>query len=129
LQLGGIAETAAKKAKSDPLAKAVRERVQEVQAAEKSFSRLQPFIDRLKKDTKDAEANLELGKYFGLFKGKWDKVMPFLAAGSDEALKALAVLDLVKPKKGKDQVLVGDGWWELAAKEKSAGKLNLQRRA
>jgi WD40 repeat protein len=129
LQLGDIAQTAAKKAKSEPLAKAVRERVQEVRAAEKSFSHLQPFIDRLKKDPKDAEANLELGKYFGLFKGKWDKALPFLAAGSDADLKKLAALDLKKPASGKEQVLIGDGWWELAAKEKSAGKLNLQRRA
>src|SRR5207237_992091 len=71
LQLADLAEKAASKAQQVALVRAVQQRKQDVLTVQKGFARLQPYVDRLKKDPKDAEANLELGKYFGLLKGKW----------------------------------------------------------
>lgn len=129
LHLCDLAEKAAKKARSIPLVNSVRERQQEVLAVQKGFSRLEPFVKRLQKNAKDPEANLELGKYFGLLKGKWERALPLLAMGNDEALKAQARRDLGRPKVAAEQLAVADGWWDLAVDEKDPAKLNLQRRA
>jgi hypothetical protein len=129
LALGKVAETAARKSKILALVTTVQKRNEEVQAVQKSFARLQAFVDRLKTDPKDAQANLELGTYYALFKGRWEKALPLLAMGSDEALKALSARDLSRPGKGKDQLALADGWWELAATAKEPAHLQLQRRA
>jgi WD40 repeat protein len=124
-----VAEAAAKKSRVIALLASVRKRNQEVLAVKKGFDRLQPFLDRLKKDPKDAQANFKLGQYFGLLKGKWERALPLLALGSDEALKALAARDLARPKDGKDQLAVADGWWDLAAKQKDPAQLHMLLRA
>lgn len=126
---GKVAETAAKKSKVLALVTAVQKRNEEVQAVHKGFARLQAYLDTLKKNPKDGEANLELGKYYALFKGRWEKALPFLAVGNDQALKTQAASDLENPKDTKTQLLVADGWWELAKKEKDPAQLQLQRRA
>jgi hypothetical protein len=129
LKLSRLALDAARKSKSLPLVTAVLKRDQEVRAVQKGFAHLKPFVERLKKDPKDAQANLELGKYFALLKGNWTKALPLLALGSDDTLKAQARADLAGPKEGKGQLELADGWWNLADKEKDPAKLNLQIRA
>lgn len=91
--------------------------------------RQQGYLDRLKADPKDAEANLELGKYYGLIKHHWDKAIPYLAKGSDAALKGLAERDLAGPRDTLPQVALADAWWDLAAKEQDPARLALQVRA
>jgi len=127
--LGKIAAVAAVKSKAVAMVTRVQKRNDEVAAVQKGFARLQAFIDRLKDNPKDSEANLELGKYFALFKGRWEKALPLLAMGDDEALRTLARQDLSKPQAAKDQLALADGWWDLAAKEKDPAQLALQRRA
>ena len=129
LTLLKIADTAARKSKVIALVGAVQKRQEEVLTVQKGFARLQTYVDRLKVNFKDGEANLELGKYFALFKGRWEKALPLLAMGDDETLKTLARQDLAKPQAAKDQLAVADGWWELAGKEKEPAQLALQRRA
>lgn len=127
--LSQIAEVAARKSKVLTLITAAQKRHEDVLAVQKGFARMQAYIDRLKDNPKDAEANLELGKYFALLKGRWDRGLPLLTMGSDEGLRALARQDLAKPQAAKEQLALGDGWWELAAKEKDPIQLALQRRA
>jgi WD40 repeat protein len=129
IQLGKVAENAAKKSKILNLVTAVQKRNEEVLAVQRGFARLQVHVDRLKKNPKDPEANLELGKYYAFLKGRWEKALPLLAGGGDAALRAQAKLDLAQPKDGKAQLAVADGWWELAAKEPDPVKLHMQRRA
>ena len=129
LKLSQVALDAAKKSKNLPLVTAVQKRDQEVRAVQKSFAHLKPFVERLKKDPKDAEANLELGKYFGLLKGNWKKALPLLALGSDETLGRQARADFAGAKDAKGQLSLADGWWNLAEKQKDPAKLNLQLRA
>jgi len=128
-RLGEVAEAAAKKAKVVTLVTAVRKRNEEVAALRKGFDRLQPAFDRLKTDPTDGEANLELGGYYGLLKGKWAKALPYLASSSNEALREQAKRDRAEPKDGKGQLAVADGWWELAKGFKDPAHLNLMKRA
>jgi WD40 repeat protein len=128
-ELGTVAEAAAKKAKSIALVSAVRKRNDEVQTVRKGFDRLKPFIARLKKDPEDAEANLRLGEYYALLKGKWERGLPLLARGSDDALKIQARKDQARPKEGKGQLAVADGWWDLAEKHKGPVGLHMLQRA
>jgi WD40 repeat protein len=127
--LARIAEVAARKSKSFALISAVQKRQEEVLAVQKGFARLQAHIDRLKKDPKDGEANLELGKYYALLKGRWERALPLLAMGSDPSLNKLAREDLAQPKAAAAQLALADAWWERAAAEKEPAKLSLERRA
>jgi WD40 repeat protein len=129
LALTKVADVAARKSKIVPLVVAVSKREAEVRVVQKGFARLQAFVDRLKKNPKDAEANLELGKYHALLKGRWERALPLLAKGNDDTLQKLAGQDLENPEGGAQQLALADGWWELAAAEKDPAKLSLQRRA
>ncbi len=129
LTLTKIADLAARKSKVLSLVTTVQKRQEEVLAVQKGFARLQAYVDRLKDNPKDEEANLELGKYFALLKGRWERALPLLAMGSDQSLRALAREDLAKPQAAKEQLALADGWWELAAKENGPAQLALQRRA
>jgi WD40 repeat protein len=128
-EFGTVAEAAAKKAKSVALVTAVRKRREDVLTVRKGFDRLKPHLDQLAKDPNDAEANLKLGEYYGLLKGKWDRALPLLAKGSDAALKEQARKDLAGPKGGKGQLAVADGWWDLAQKLKEPARAHLLQRA
>ncbi|MCS7047252.1 MAG: hypothetical protein NZO58_12915, partial [Gemmataceae bacterium] len=81
LKLLQIAEAAARKARDIPLLAAVQKRTEEVADLQKRFARQQGYVDRLKEDPKDPEANLELGKYFAVVKGRWERALPLLALG------------------------------------------------
>lgn len=129
LELSKVALSAAKKAKSLPLVSAVERRGLEVVAVRKGFLRLEPYIERLKKNPKDAEASLELGNYYGLLKGKWEKALPMFAVGSDAALRKLAQHDLSDPQEAAQQLALADGWWDLAEKAEDPSRVNLERRA
>lgn len=129
LALVKIADVAARKSKVIALVGTVQKREEEVRAVQKSFARLQAFIDRLKDNPKDGEANLELGRYFALMKGRWERALPLLANGSDETLQKLARLDAGSPKDVQAQLALADGWWDAAGKEKDPAQLALMRRA
>jgi WD40 repeat protein len=128
---GEVAEAAARKAKSPSLVLDAQKRLNEIAAAEKGFAKQQGYLDRLKNNPMDAQANLELGRYYGLVKPhfNWDKAMPYLAKGSDKALKILAERDLAQPKDAVPQLALADAWWDLAGKESDPARLAIQARA
>jgi WD40 repeat protein len=127
--LGNVAAAAAKKAQIVALATTAAKRNAEIQAAKEKFGVLQPYVDRLAKDANDAEANLKLGEYFGLFKGKWDRAMPHLAKSKSEPLASLAREDLAIPKDAAAQAALADAWWDFAAKQGEPQQARLQERA
>ncbi len=128
-QLGDAIVSAAKKAKSPSLVLELQRRVEEIKGIEKSFARLQGFLDRVQKDPKDAEAQLELAKYFAYQKKRWEKALPYFARCGDKALEPLARQDIADPKDAKEQLALADGWWDLAGTRKDAAKLAIQMRA
>jgi outer membrane protein assembly factor BamB len=126
--LGQVAEAAARKAKSPSLVLDAQKRGEEIRAAEKGFAKLQGYLDRLKAKPDDAEAQLALGKYYGLTRRNWDRALPYLAHGDNAVLKALAERDLTAPQDAVAQIALADAWWEQASQEKPAS-LSMQTRA
>lgn len=124
LQFLANADAAARKLKNVPLVSTLRKRQQEIVAAQKEFAHWKPFADTLRKDPKDAEANLEMGKYYAFVKGDWDSGLRHLAMGSDAELKKLAAGDLADPSTGSEQAALGRAWLGVAGELK--GKLELQ---
>lgn len=127
-QLGDAIVNAAKKAKSPSLVLELQKRVDEIKEIEKSFAKMQGYLDRVQKNPMDGAANLEIGKYFAFQKKRWEKALPYLAGCSDNALSQLAKSDLSNPGDVQSQVTLADGWWEHASKDKDA-KLAIQSRA
>lgn len=86
--------------------------------------RLAPALLELKKSPDDPAANLTAGEYFCLVKGDWMIGAPMLAKGSDNKMKALALLDLAATRAaasggtaGHDAEVAGDAWWDSATHE------------
>ncbi|MBM4067594.1 MAG: hypothetical protein FJ271_01425 [Planctomycetes bacterium] len=114
LQFLANADAAARKLKNVPLVSALRKRQQEIAAAQKVFAHWRPFAAALRKDPKDAEANLEMGKYHAFVKGDWETGLRHLNRGGDGVLNKLAALDLSDPADGQAQLRLGAAWEKFA---------------
>ncbi len=127
------------------LAAQIKKEAETVQAAQKEFTRMKPFLDKLEENKDDAEANLEMGKYLAFGKGNFARGLPFLAKGNDATLKALASNDLALAKVAgtskdpkdlaelkivKKQIELADAWAKLAEEGKDPRpKSGMLRRA
>jgi len=124
-----IAEAAARKAKNVAVSTTVQARTREVGQLRKDYEKVKEALAVLEKNSKDAEANLTAGKHFCFVKGDWQKGLPLLVLGSDAKLKALAEKDLAAPTEAAQQVELADGWYDLAAGQDVAAKVQFQLRA
>jgi WD40 repeat protein len=129
LELLASADAAAKKLKIVSLVSAIRKRQEEIFAAQKVYARWKPFADTLRKDPTDPRANLEMGGYYALIKGNWDKGLGLLARGSDSALKEAAGMDLESPKDAGPQAELADKWFQIFRKYKGKMAVHLLLRA
>jgi WD40 repeat protein len=129
MELGQVATEAAKRAQVIALVNAVQKRNEEIKTAKERFADLQTFVDRLKKDAGDAEANLKLGEYYAFVRGNWARALPLLAKSNADPLGGLAKRDQAAPMDGKDQLALADAWWDYAAKQPEKQQLRLQERA
>jgi WD40 repeat protein len=129
LALAQAAENAAKKLKSVALVSSIRKRLDAVKASQAEYAQVKPFVDALKKDPKDAKANLEAGKYYALGRGHWEKGLPLLQHGADRELAALAAADLANPQGWQQMSQLGGQWSKEAAKLKGQANVNTLLRA
>lgn len=113
-QLLVTADAAGKKLRNVPLVAAIRKRHDDVLALQKEYARWAPFAERLAKDPKDADANLEMGKYHALIKGNWERGLPLLAHGSGP-LSELAQAEETASPSFAVAVKLG-GMWRKTAK-------------
>jgi hypothetical protein len=127
-QLADAAVNAARKAQKVSLVLELQKRAVEVTTIEKSFAKVQGYLDRVAKDPQDAVSHHELGKYFAFQKKRWEKALPYFARSAHKDIALLARRDLQNPKDAKEQAALADGWWELAKAEKE-GVLAIQMRA
>lgn len=102
----------------------LRQRIQARLAEPDRPRQVAAWNERIKKDPKDAEANLLLGKHHFFDLQERAKGLALLAKGNDDALGELARKELAKPKDAEHQVELADGWWGLAEKSQ-----DLERRA
>ncbi len=128
-RLGEISHLAAWKSKDAALIQNAERRQRDIKLLVDEFARLKDSIERLQADPDDAEANLDLGRYYGFLKGRWDKALPLLALGKDETLKKLARRDFDGPKSVAEQLALADDWWEHSFAEKDPAQTALQVRA
>ena len=98
-------------------------------ALQKAQSRVRDARKKLETHPDDADANLEVGRFFCLVQGKWATGLPFLARGTDADLKTLAKKELGAPEGAGAQAALGDGWWELGERRKGDRNALLTRAA
>jgi len=123
------ASALAKRAKEVSLVTKAEAKRREIGERKGRFDKVRKAREELQKSPDDPAANLSVGEYECFIKGDWAKGLPPLAKGSNPALKTLAERDLADPKDGAGQALAGDGWWDLAEKEKDAARVNVRARA
>ncbi|HZZ45078.1 MAG TPA: PA14 domain-containing protein [Tepidisphaeraceae bacterium] len=128
-RLAAIADGAADRAKRIDLKATVTERKKELDALRAGAGDYLHARDLLTKTPGDPAASLTAGRFLCLVKGDWDRGLPILAAGSDEALHGLAVKDLENPSDAGQRAQVGGGWWDLASKLTGVMKTQARRRA
>jgi predicted NACHT family NTPase len=127
--LAELAEGVARKAKALALVATVNKRLGQLRVLQKETAHVRPFAERLKAKADDADANLEVGKYWAFFRGSWLKGLPLLARGSDAGLRDLAGRDLAQPRDGNEQRALADGWWQRGQADKGTGRLPLLARS
>ncbi|HLY09598.1 MAG TPA: protein kinase [Planctomycetota bacterium] len=97
----------------------------EITATKDEYLKVKSLIE--KPGTGDPEA---LGRYYAFVKGDWDRGLPILASFAKAPLNTLAEKDLGRTEQAVAQIEIGDGWWDLAEKEKTPlAKARLQERA
>src|SRR5262249_22730034 len=112
-----------------PLTTSATARGKEIDLLRKTVEKAHAAATVLMTTPEDAEANLAVGKYCCFLKSEWDAGMPLLVLGSDPKLKQQAENDLAAPQDATAQAKVGDGWWDLAAKEPRAMAKHMRERA
>ncbi|MBC8872573.1 MAG: hypothetical protein H8E44_24325 [Planctomycetes bacterium] len=128
-ELTEIAVVAARKARDWQLVKQIVARDKRIKEMAKAHARAQEALATLENDPTNPAANQAAGEYFCFVKRDWTKGIPMLALGSDETLKALAQKELKVARDPKEQVPLGDGWWELAEGSEGEAKLPFVERA
>jgi WD domain, G-beta repeat len=128
-ELVKAAEDSASKSKNLQLVARVEKRVQEVDQAKKEFGRMQKFVDILAKTPDDPAANAEMGKYFCLVKGNWERGLPMLVKGGEKGYLDLAKRDLASPRETRAQLDLGDEYDSLADEQKGLAQKMLLKRA
>ncbi len=108
-QLLATAEAAGKKLRNVPLVSSIRKRQDEVAALQKEYAHWKPFAEKLEQNPDDPQTNLEMGKYFALIKGNWERGLPLLAKGTGR-LHQLALIEEKEGNEPKTSLDVGDNW-------------------
>jgi hypothetical protein len=113
-RVGTQASQLVRSSKNKDLLQQIVEKIKEIQVAAKAYLDAKEAMATLRDNPDDPKANLIVGKYECFTKGDWDKRLPMLAKGSDEGLKALAAKDIAGATSTKEQVKLGDAWWDVS---------------
>jgi hypothetical protein len=124
-----IGVATARKVKNLVAVKRISATLKEMEPLEKEFSRVALAQAALKKDPKDPQATLTVGRYACLIHGKWDEGLALLARCGDERYRAVAEMELKRPSTSKELVAVGDLWWNLSEAETGPFPSPLKQRA
>jgi hypothetical protein len=128
-KLGKLALAEARRAADNDLVTEAQRRITKSTDLAKAYEDVKAARLTVEKTPDDPEANLAVGKYLCFVKGDWDRGLPMLALGKDEALKALAKQEMDGAASSTEQATLGDGWWSLAEKQEGTAKKQTQGRA
>ena len=129
ISLAELAKTAAQTGKHRHYQSLIPPLTRRLAVLQKESDRIQTFRERLKTDDKDAEANLEVGKFQCLFLRHWDRGLPQLARGSDEALRQLAEAEIKGTDDPNAQVALAEMWNVQSKKQTATARAAAQSRA
>lgn len=117
LKLAGIASRASRAAKSPPLTAYTNYEEKQLRTFKTEFDRHSSAVSQLNKDSIDPAANAELGKFHCFWRMDWQRGLPMLALGDDEALATLARDELRVPTNPDTLFDIGRRWLEAANEE------------
>jgi hypothetical protein len=129
LRLCEAARSSAQRAKLYPLAKELTARIEEINRQQLLSEEYRKALSVLDAKPTDPAANLAAGWHLCFVKGNWDRGVPMLALGSDEALRAAAIKDLRGANSADEQAVIGDAWWDLAETRQGEERDTLRLRA
>ena len=99
----------------------------------KLLGKLYGALEKRLKKLEGVERELELGRFYAFSKGDWKAGLPLIEKADSGALGKLAAADAATDREAVEAgaaVKLGDGWWEVAEKEKEdLVELNLKIRA
>ncbi len=121
LAAAGKAEAAAKAAQDVGLLARAQEVKKDLGVLKDDYTKIKGLLE--KGEAGEPEA---VGRYLCFVKDDWDGGLMALMRAKGSPLSALAEMDLGDPKEADKEVAVGDGWWDLAQKEKVAWKKKRQ---
>ena len=110
--------TVARTARASGLVSEAKALAKEIREIEKEFMVVQTAEFTLSVDPADPEANLTVGRFYCFVRDDWDKGLPCLAISGNVPLEKVAQMELEKPMDVPGQVAIGDGWFDLAKKER-----------
>ena len=126
-RLAALAVTAAARSKNVRASSLAAGRVKDLEAFKKDAPTIKEALKTLEKTPGDPAASLIVGKYYCFQREEWEKGIPFLAAGNDAKLKAVAEKEAGGPREAAELLAVADGWYDAgngaAAHHKRAAML------
>lgn len=117
-----IAVPAARRTTDKQLVGELAKRRAQVRRYREEYAEVEKAKETLVGNEADGDANLTLGRWYCLAKGKWEQGLPYLAKGSDQELADLAQRELQGVTSSQAQVELADGWWELGERAGSMQK-------
>jgi formylglycine-generating enzyme required for sulfatase activity len=106
------------------------ERRSEVQQLAASWEQLRTVQSALKVNPEEPNANLQMGRWYCLKQGNWERGLAHLAKSADPTLRQLAAQELQSPPTDPaEQVKLADGWWAISDAAADADKIALRRHA
>lgn len=106
--------------------KVISGKLKEIDEIAVRFLKVEEYAAILISNATDPTANLELGKFRCFVRGDWDRGIPMLALGNDEALRKLAELELADEI---DYLAAGDAWWDYGENQSSVARKQAQSHA
>jgi formylglycine-generating enzyme required for sulfatase activity len=123
------ARDAAHRAREFKLAAEVAAQLPELRRMHEQSQAYREALAFMDDDPTQPAANLAAGRYLCFVKGNWDRGVAMLALGSDEPLKAVALMELRGAASADEQVAIGDAWWDVAEAQQGDERNALRLRA
>jgi WD40 repeat protein len=128
-RLARAAQLNATAARDPNLTAVIPAQFKEFAALRKAYEPVPIALNTLASHPDDPDANLEVGKFYALAKGDWDRGLPRLAVGSDAKLKDLATSDLKCGPDADAMAELADRYSDQAEKAEGATKTHFLWRA
>jgi len=101
----------------------------EAARCQREYETVKPFAETLRQHPDDPAASLQVGRFLCFAKNDWETGLPMMARGNDAALKPVLDGELRKPAELREQLAIGDLWWNLAAPAAEPDRSRFPQRA